>query len=379
MSSYILKEGDLKLTANGKDIISALQKISAVTTYVKSEDSKFLLCADKKRCFLLGTSTDATALIEIEAKVEKPGVARLDFATFTGLLKGRSDLEFEQKGGKLNFKEVKGRFTAHLNTQLFDNDDIVMVQSFITPPAASPVDKKTVDAIFNAVSDVSLTDFYTDTELPIVFDIREKVMYAHCRDHYHVAYRKSRGTGAKLKLVLTAKAFSVIKKFAGDEMKFDKAEGRIVVAGETFLLSIPELQLDDGYADVVPMYIASLDEMKPKAQITFEKNAAKTIDNMYALTDKDTKMNIHLGDTVQLSVNTAGGHVSDEFETVLKGLPIKMSVDPRIFMDLFRKGGVTCPMSIYSIPGASSAFVMQIKESEFRLTLVGTFEQRGEE
>lgn len=376
--SYKLKEGNLKFRASGKDILSALQKINAVTTYVKSEDSKFILCSDGKRCFVLGTSTDATALIEVDATVESAGLARIDYTTFTGLIKGRQDLNFEQLEGKLHFSEVKGRFKAHLNTMLFDADDIHMVQTFITPPQTKSLDKATVEAIFSAVSDVALTDFYTNTELPVLFDIREKVMYTYCFDQYHIAYRKAKGTGVKLKLAMTAKAFTVIKKFADSEMTFDKADGRLVVGGTGFVISIPETQVEEDYYNMVPIYISALDESEPIAEITFEKGAAKTIDNMYALTDKDTKMHIHLDKIVKLSVTTAGGHVSDEFKTNLLGKPVKMSVDPRIFMDLFRKGGETCPLSAYDIKGAASAFVMQIKNTNFRLTLIGTYDGRGD-
>lgn len=370
---FKITEGNLRLKANAKDILAALAKIQAVTTYVKATDSKFLLCASESKAFIVGTSSDATALLEIDAEIYQDGCSRIDYAVFTGLIKGRQDLNFEQVEGKLQFSEVKGRFKAHLNTQMFDSDDIMMMQAFLTPPKTVQLNSNTVDAIFTAVSDVALTDFYMGTELPILFDIQEKFMYTYCFDQFHIAYRKSKGTGAKLRLAITAKAFTVIKKFADEDMQFDKSDGRLIVGGSKFILSIPETQVEDDYFNMVPTYIKALDETKPVCQVVFDVAGAKTVDNMYALTDKETKMHITLDEEVQLSVSTAGGHVSDEFSTKLKGKPVKMSVDPRIFMDLFRKGGKSCPLTVFDIKGASSAFVMQIKEKEFRLTLIGTF------
>lgn len=375
----LVEGGTLEFTASGKDIAAALANILAVTTYVKSDDSKFIIAATKSGLYLIGSSTDALACIKMRGEVKKPGTIRIAFDVFTGLLKGRTDMVFKSEKGQLAFKEKKSNFQAQIDIVDFDADDIELVSRQLHDPESVPMKKDVVAKMRAAIKKVTLQDFYEGKELTVATEFSEKFMTVFCYDPYHIAVYRTKIKGIKpVRIAMPVKAFNVIDKFMETEdVSFSTSGGRLRASSDEFIVSIPDTQHDESWFAAPLMYVKHVADMKERASLAFDMNATKSITNMSALTDKDTRMAIQMaGGVVTLSVNGKGGRVSDKFEAETTGKDIDMRVDPRVFMDLFKKlNEDVVVMSIYKVPGAMSSFMLKAKVNDGNLTLVGTYDE----
>nr|DAF93407.1 MAG TPA: beta clamp protein [Myoviridae sp. ctshb19] len=376
----LIEGNELEFTAIGKDIANVLSKIINVTTYIKADDAKFVLaCQKNKGVYLIGSSTDALACAKVSDNCTKSGTVKIEAVKLIGLLKARGPCQFKTAGGQIAFKEVKGKFTAQLPVTEFDHDDIQMLEHQLVGNKTEPMPKEIVHALREAVKRVRLTDFYGSSELPIIFEIGEKLMRVYCHDEHHVALFKIKVKGAvPLKTSLPAKAFSVIEKFIeSDKISFSVSSGRFRATGDNFTVSIPEGQLIYGEVGQAVQYNKMLDDLKPISAMTFDTKAVGVVSNMSVLSDGDTKMALALDKgKVRMSVQGNGGRVSDEFKANVSGKPLDIRVDPRIFMDLFNKiSGVEIDMNFYKVAGAMSAYRLVTKIDGGALTLVGTYDE----
>lgn len=381
----LIEGNEIEFTASGKDLSAGFTKINNVTTYVKADDTKFVIAAvkgvSKKEdgVYLIGTSTDALAAMKIGGEVKKSGTVRVDANTLSGLLKSRTECHFKTGGGKIAFKEKKGNFEAHIDVMEFDGDDIRMLEHQLTGERTAPMDAAIIKKLQAAVRRVNLTDFYAKNELPIIFDITSKVMRVYCYDDHHVALYKAKVKNAvPLRMALPAKAFGVIEKFIeSDKISFSTSAGRFRVASDEFIVSIPEHQLEDGYHEAPIQYNKGLDELKPRATMAFDTKAVSAVSNMSVLTDGETRMAMTIDDgVVSMTVQGKGGKVSDKFKAKTTGKGLQIRVDPRIFLDLFNKAkDQDIDMNFYKIPAAMSTYRFTTKVDDGTLTLVGTYDE----
>lgn len=375
----LVEGSSLEFTASGKDMSAAFAKILAVTTYVKSDDSKFIIAATKGGLYLIGFSTDALASIKMRGEVSKYGTVRIDYDVLTGLMKSRTDLVFKAEKGQLAFKEKKSNFQAQINIVEFDADDIALVTRQLHDPDTIPMKKDVVEKMRAAIKKVTLQDFYEGKELTVATTFSEKFMTVFCYDPYHIAVYKAKIKGAvPMRLAMPIKAFNIIDKFMEtNDVVFSTSGGRLRASSDEFIVSIPDTQHDESWYTAPLMYVKYVSEAKERATLAFDMDATKSIANMSALTDKDTRMAIQMsGGTVTLSVNGKGGRVSDKFKAETTGKDIDMRVDPRVFMDLFKKlSEDVVVMSIYKVAGAMSSFMLTSKVKDGKLTLVGTYDE----
>lgn len=382
----IIAGGEVEFEAIGKDIAAAFAKITAVTTYVKADDTKFVIAVvgeeeGKKNAgiFLIGFSTDAMASMRISGKAKKSGTIRVDAIKLAGLLKARGECEFKSGTGKIIFREKKSQFKASLDIMEFDDEDIRMLSLQFGENQGTPIAKDVMGLLLESVRKVALNDVYHGHVLPVIFDIGTKFLRVYCFDDFHTALFKQKIKNDRpMRMALPTKVFSMIEKFIeDDDVQFNTGQGRFVASSTDFIVSIPETQMREGDFTMCLHYIKTLETLEPRAAITFDTKAVATVSNMAVLTDKDTKMAITIAkDETTLSVRGSGGMVSDSFKSKSKGKPLDMRVDPRIFMDLFNKVKADeVTMVIYKIPAAMSTFMLTNKLDNGTLTLVGTYDE----
>lgn len=384
----IISGGEVEFEAIGKDIAAAFAKITAVTTYVKADDTKFVIAVvgdeeaetkEERGIYLIGFSTDAMASMRISGKAKKSGTIRVDAIKLAGLLKARGECEFKSGTGKVIFREKKSQFKASLDIMEFDDEDIRMLSLQFGETHGVPIAKEVMGILLESVRKVALNDVYHGHILPVIFDIGEKWLRVYCFDDFHTALYKQKIKNKKpMRMALPTKVFSMVEKFIeDDDVQFSTGLGRFVASSKDFIVSIPETQMRDGDFTMALHYIKTLGTLEPRASITFDTKATATVSNMAVLTDKDTKMAITITkDETTLSVRGSGGMVSDSFKSKSSGKPLDMRVDPRIFMDLFNKVKADeVTMVIYKIPAAMSTFMLTNKLDNGTLTLVGTYDE----
>lgn len=373
----LIESSQLDFMATGKEVVNAFARVKAVVSYVKADDAKFVLAAVRGEVWAIGTSTDAMGCIKIkDAEATVEGTIGIDADLLCGVVKNRAQLQFSLQG-KLKITETKGRYAANVEPLTFDDKDIAMLQQFMAPTKAASLTSEQIAVIKAGVKQVTLQNFFSDEEMVALIDVREKRVVVSCFDNFHIAeYSHKLKSETKARMALPTKAFTLIEKFvAAGKAKFETANGRLRIAGPDFLLSIPETQVEDQHYEITGIYKKRLTD--PFSSFVFDTDAVGSVENSFALVEKDTKMTMQVGKkTVAIEVSTPRGSVSDSFKTEVKGGQIDLHIDPRIFMDLFRKvkDKKTIPMALYHHRGASSCFAFQTESDKATLTLVASFE-----
>lgn len=373
----LIDSQELAFNAIGKEIVAAFSRVKAVVSYVKADDGKFVIACMKGDVYAIGTSTDAMACIKIkDAEVVSEGTLAIDADLLCGVVKNRGALHFGMQG-KLKINEVKGRYQAQVEPLNFDEKDIALLQQYLTPAKAESLNVEQTAILKAGVKQVALQNFFSDEELLALIDIREKRIVIGCYDSYHLAeYSYKCKNKVQLKMALPLKAFDLLDKFmAGGKAKFEAANSRLRVSGPDFLLSIPETQAEDEMYATTGLYKKLL--KTSASSFVFDNNAIGSVENMFALIEKDTKMTMQIGKKeIGIEVSTPRGSVSDSFKSSVEGDQMAIHVDPRIFMDLFRKvkDKKTIPLSLYHVRGAASSFAFQTESDNATLTLIGSFE-----
>ena len=270
--------------ANAKDVIGAFSKVKGIVSYVKADDGKFVIATTKEGAFAIGVSTDAIACVKIEAEVISHGVIGVDCDLLCGVIKNRTNLQFEASG-KLKIKEAKGRYNSQIEILNFDDKDISLLQHYLTPTKSRSLSSAQIAVIRAGVKQVELQDFYGDSVLLALIDVKEQGIVVTCYDNYHAAqYTKRIDSEIKMRMALPTKAFALIDKIvAANKAKFETANGRLRIAGPDFLVCIPESQVDSEAFDLFTIYKKSL--KNPVTQFVFDTNAVSSVENMFALVD----------------------------------------------------------------------------------------------
>jgi hypothetical protein len=371
---------DLSLTSTDKAFISALQKVSSITFYVDCLDSErsHYVTVNKGIPYIIGITSDAFACVRIEdSEGYSDGTVGFDLKVVQGLLKNVGPINIKTTEGKLHMSAVKGRYKASTEFIEFDESNVTIVRNYMSAENSNSIDPDIIAALREGLKSCELTNFYSDDTILAYIRLSKGNVSVACADNFHVAlYNHKVKNKLSMKFAIPSRTFSVIDKFiSGNKATIDIGLGRMRVAGENFVLCLPEVQVEDELFELVPSYIESLG--KTVTRITFSRSDMKALDNMFAITDEDTKLQIAVREgKAKISLTTRAGSVSDIFKVEMKGKPRVAHIDPRIFNDLFKKiSDDEIPMEFYiGDKGASSCFKFSTSPSEdANLIQIGTF------
>lgn len=371
---------DLKFTTTDKALISAFQKVSSITFYVDCLDSerKHLMVSYKGKAYVIGITPDAFACVLLsDTEVEAEGGVAFDLKVVQGLIKNVGTVEVYTDSGKLHFKATKGRYKANTEYVEVEPVDANTIKEFSSSESTTALSPEVIESLKEGLNSCELTNFYSDETILAFIDIGKTAISVACADNFHVAwYQNNIKTKTQARFAIPARTFSIVDKFvAGNKVEFGIGSGRMCIVGEEFILSLPEVQTEDDMFELVPTYVDSLD--KSSTTIMISKSDMRSLENMFAITDEDTKLQMTLKDQkVKISLSTRSGGVSDMFKVKMKGTNRTVHIDPRIFNDLFKRvKNDDIPMSFHVGPkGASSCFMMKTAPSETStLIQIGTF------
>lgn len=377
----ISTKSKMAFTASAKNIQQAINKVQSITKFVDCFDAERIhaLAVIDKKAYIVGLTPDAFALVEIDGAVGiKPGAVSFSAEVVVGLIKGRDDLEVSSDKA-LSIKAIKGKYHANVEFFQLEDADGMRINDALSRQKAKELEPKTIAAIRKGVKATELTNFY-DPNSPILARVRvtEKSVSVLAADNYHIAYYNDKiKSKIKLQFAIPTKTFNLIDRFIGeDKAEFVFGDGKVRVQGKHFIISLPETQTGE---DEFGLYLEYLKNI-PEATTTFDFNSAgfKTIENMFAIINEDTKMTLSVvKDAVKIEMSTKGGAVKDAFKTKMKGKEKDIRIDPRIFQDLFKQvDGKIVPMSIHlpKTKGQSGGFKIESDKSETAtLIQVGTF------
>lgn len=374
------KSPNTSFTIDGKALQAALARTIALATSRKSEEDKaeYVLLIDKGCVYLVGSGSESLSITKIDSETTARGCFQFDCNMLNGLIKGRGDLEMSLANGTLSIKQVKGKYSATLKTQevslLMANSVKVRTQN---DSKGVKLSRSDVDMLRTALAKTNLASLYDKSPIYSTIAFKDGKLRVAAFDNYHMAYFQGRVEFEKsLKFAFSQAMFNLIYKYfeKDDSVRFI-IDSAFAVRGDTFMVSMPQVQLDSSTFETVSNFIKSM--TKPHAKFKFKEAGIKTVTNLFSLAVGESRLVLDVTPKgINLSMSTDAGSASDAFKTEVEGKPVRVLIDPKVFSDLFDKcTSKEVETELYTLgkSGGSSAFMIRDGGEGYRTHYVGTY------
>lgn len=382
--------------ANTSDIKTMLTKVEQVTGYSGASDTEktFLFAILNEKLFILGYSPETFVLVRVPASDVSKGSSCFGFipSVVSGLIAGRGEMKFSYDGQLLKVSATKGRYTCDILTRPITDDQLPRINKNlnINADSAKSLDTETLSLLRAGIKYAELKDVYAESgksSLLCLISLRKGLLTIDSFDNFHLSsYRTKVDTDEHFRLAIAEQTFALIEKFftQDTDAKFFISDTGLRVQNSEFIVSLPSVQVDDEQYSMVSNYLKSLN--KPNISLGLSKDAVTTVNNMLTIAGKDSRFEFAVSPkgAVQLSLAVDGGTVQDTFKCKELDMgkiskPVKFKIDPRLFVDLFRKlkGESSYPLDLHFSKDqeeAASCFVTRCTLSKTsKLILLGTY------
>jgi hypothetical protein len=381
---------DFGFLCDSSKLSKAITKALTVSSFSNSADGDkhHMLISSDGNLYVVGYSSETFILLQVDG-VETDGNGALDFVPtiLQGLIKNRNELSFKFSNGRLEFKAVKGKYSGSINTNSVDEDQLPHLKRMMQVKSKSggSISGTMIEEIRKGVKCADLKDYYNDEQILCAIRVKDGQLDVSSHDNFHMSYYKSEVEASdNFSLAVPVVTFKLIDKFISDEKEdadFHLDNKQFKIVGKSYMITLPPVQVEDDYFDRVPGYIKTL--KNPLVEMKFNADAIRTVDNMFTISDEDTRLSLTINESgkVGISLATDNGKISDAF--VSKGVKIDgekevaFMIDPRIFSDLFGKvrDRKEVPMRLFSKrnKGVSSCFMISASTKTTKAFLVGTY------
>lgn len=408
----------LKITSTGQpvdfvvdssDLAKAIANLEQVTKFSDAAEMEkgYVIAVSKKKVYFMAYSPQTFVAVQVPAEDVSTGETSFCFnpSVILGLLKGRNAVTFAHNGSALTINETKGNYNCTLVTKPVAKDLVPRLNRDLSVrPSGTVLDTDTLESLREGIRSSELTNLYalnaSEKSLLCYITLNQGRLSVDSFDNFHIAaYRAKVSSSAKFRLALPGSTFSMVEKFIESDSAEDanldfsiSAEG-LTVIGQDFVLSLPSTQASDSNFAMVPSFLKTL--KNPKVKFSLAKAAVATVSNMSSLASSQSATETARfefkvrktaqGGRIQLSINTDSGDVKDTIKAdsydSSSAKQVAFKVDPRMFLDLFRKlrTGGPYPVELFFSDDdeeQSSFFVTKdTLDSGARLTLLGTFHE----
>lgn len=387
----IATKSSFSFVGDSKSLTNAINKVTTVSAFSNSGENEkhHFIVASGGNLFVIGYSTETFICLKVsDVEVTSNGSVGFVPNILQGLIKNRKELSFEFEKGVLSISAVKGKYNARMNTIAVTEDHTPHIERMLSTKSktsGSSMSGPLLQEIRKGVKLADLKDYYNDEQILCAIRVKEGLLDVSSHDNFHMAYYKTKvEADNSFELAIPVTTFKLLDRFITDEGEdadffLDSKHFRIV--GSTYMVSLPPVQVDEDYFDRVPGYVKSL--KNPMVELKFEGAAINTVDNMFTISDDDTRLSLSVksNGAVGISLSTDNGKISDGFKSKSVKIDgaekVDFMIDPRIFADLFSKvrDRKEVPMRLFSKrnKGVSSCFMISASSGDSKAFLVGTY------
>lgn len=373
------------------DLSKAITKVVTVADFSKGNEDKavHLIASYKGALFLIGYSTETFSAFQIDGvKTTGDGSFAFTAKTLLGLIKNRSELEFKFEKGRLYFSATKGKYSGDIAATATPPEAVILVNKSlkIEKQKTTTVTGDLLKVLREALKNCNLTNLFEIGD-PINCQIRAKdgVLDVSAYDNVHIAYFKSKiDSKANFKMSLPINMFNLIDRFTsteGEQVEFILGGKAFVAFGDSYIISLPPVQVEDSVYEMAINYIKQL--KNPTAELVFKEEGIKTVDNMFTIADETSRLALTVSSKgkAQISLSNDAGKIVNEFKTESK-INAKVDkltalIDPRVFGDLFSKcSSKEVPMQMFQSKDkdVSSSFMITNHTKGSKTYLIGSYE-----
>lgn len=344
-----------------KELETAIGKVSAVLGAAGSNEKNFVMLAVKKRVVLVGYNPDTYVYLLIKTgEAESDGAFAFQAPTLVGIIKGRSEMSFEFKGGDCVFKDTKSRYAGTFHTQAVSSDQVNVVNAkfvkkaekeeknvdkakrlHLHSPAPTVLPRTVLDCLKEGIALTSIKDIYTGKALLNYMQLNEKgILTISAFDGHHFGFYRVKvdAAGMTFRAALPSSHFMIIDRMVeGTEAKFHVQNENIRVEGEDFAMILPSIQTDPRNYEIIPNFVKQLKEPSFKAKYDHGRLSQLT-DNLFSLHSVNSGFEItynEKGSSLDVAFKTQNGSASDGLKCEVQvGKKTKAKIDPRLLRDI---------------------------------------------
>lgn len=315
------------------------QSIKKVSTVVGGQQAAYFIGVAKGALYVLALSADSFVMLTVpnSETSSKEGIFGFDISVLPGLIKNRSVMEFKYAGTDCQFTQVKGKYSGKINTIGVTDDQLSQIATKASEKASGTVKltSEQLAAIKQGLQATGVKDVYQNTTLLSYVVLKAGKLQVSSFDAQHFGYFNCKCEGADFRAALPQTHFSVIDQLAaGGDMQISITNNGLRARGKTFLVTLPATQSEDRHFTLVSDFIKSLSKPVYEAEVDVESLTA-VADNLFTLYNANANFSIKAkGDIFTLGLSAASGSASDSIKVKGAGKEIKLSVDPRLLMDI---------------------------------------------
>ena len=328
-----------------KVLESALSKAAAVVATSNAPQGKnFMLEVEDKCLSVLAFSSDTFVRLRVtEAKAKGSGVFGFDVARLQGIIKNRSEMEFNYDGADCAFKVLKGKYEGKFVTLPLGHDFESLLANFTkklkSDSGSNRLSRDTMEKIRDGLRLTAIKDVYADKPLVSYLDMSNNKLTVSTLDTNHFAHFTADVDSKKsFRIALPISHFNVIDKVAQDDKfaEFEACNTHLRIQSGAASMILPATQADEETFSLVPQFIKSM--KKPTLAASYDHESLCTvIDNMFTLYTVNSKLQFSHKEgkpTISVAFSTQSGSASDSIGIKSRiDASFSENVDPRLFKD----------------------------------------------
>lgn len=285
-----------------------------------------------------GSSSEAFASCQVPNASTTDTDGMLCFSDkLTGLIKGRSIMDFEFDNSTLSFRQQKGRYKGELPTVTVSEDQKIQLCLKLTEKFdSSKVKADILSVVRQGVQATSVKDVYMGATLLSYITLSGGKLVVSSFDGQHFGLLRAKlDTSAEFRAALPQTHFGILENLAeGEDLLLGLSKKGLKARGKSFDLMLPAAQTDERHYEMVQMFVKALPEALCKCEIEVSA-LAEVVSNLFTLYNPNSNFTLEFGKG-ELTIGLSGtsGSASDSLPVKFTGKPEKVSVDPRLLVDI---------------------------------------------
>lgn len=331
-------------TAVCKDLEQVMGRVNGAMAASSSKTKYYFVVARKGKLALIAYSQDTFCCVRVNnASSEGEGIFSVEPASLTGIVKGRSNMDFTFDGSELAFKLTKGKYSGTMTTLTIQDEQLAHIKANFASgkkDEASTLSRDLLASLKEGMVLTNVKDVYAGKDLASHITLDEKQITVSAFDTHHFAlFTKKTKTGFNgLRVVLPVNHFNIIDKMVDSsdkDSKFVLRAESVRVHGSNFLLVLPAIQTEEKNFTIVQTFLASVGTLKNRFKYKNDQ-LLTLIDNLYTLNAVNATFEVTADKSgLQFTFNTANGSARDvlKAETLASEKGAKIKLDPPLFRD----------------------------------------------
>jgi hypothetical protein len=312
-------------------------KLSSVLGLMSSQagsDAAFILSAVDSKLWLSAVGTSFVGLMLLEGTSSGTGNFAFDLKMLQGVVKGRSDFDFNYTGSELEFKALKTKYSGKVVTLPVTKEQASIFNEISQEKIKGvKLTDEVLSEISTAVKCTSIKNVATKESINSLISIKKGKLYVSANDDYHIILYTCKLESEEIKFSINPFVLLGIEKAIGGKFELSVKPENLRFQTKTSLFVIPTNQAEEEKYNLPIDYVSNLGKEKFSASVSLA-NFLSVCENLDAIHTVNSQFDFSLKDGLQIQFKTEQGSASDKIDVGDNSGKGKCSVDPKTFIEV---------------------------------------------